>query len=683
MIPGEGGEGVPANEPFDAHVGGGSTPISEANLHNTGRTTSAQQPTPAPLLAGARARAGSSSGNTRSTAARLAGSLQNLPPHRRRRRHHHRTGGASEQVLDAAALQDHLMRRMKLDLGGQQPRAVLVVGESAGGGSGRHTDRVRRRRFGGGNPGGGSDANADDNATTTARRPGAGASTAWTCQACSAENYSDLGATANGRSSGGGGSDICAVCVQHRQWRRPSAADTGACVHGEGGSDGRAENQERQQRRKVAVTLAQIRGLEEPPEPTLTAGEWSVVEAKAFARGNEATVCPICRETFRDESQVILNCSHVFHKACLSSFENFLRARERSCPLCRKVDYQKRATSQGAVAWRQQCARRLQCAYRRHRARRNYRLLLRRHYAAGFGDAARRREFLSGQAAQTAGRLAEALEDRGDSIDRLFGEFDRSLAFSREVFGPVAARTSSPNSSVNVRRRSTGGQVVGNGVPEFVPGKPERDKTLLWNDAWRKAEKRGEDECPICMGSMVPILAREEGPQSKGVIGADQEVRSPSSSEETAGESSASRRDRTTNIGAVEVGGGQGNRGERGGRRVLAVRQQQQREKERCGTNTATTTTDRRGGKEGRERRRRPVEAGDQRQTLLLSCSHVFHKACLEAFEGFNIYDVHLCPVCRQEYESVDPGLLNSSITYHEKLTSSMSGVLTSQERKK
>lgn len=28
---------------------------------------------------------------------------------------------------------------------------------------------------------------------------------------------------------------------------------------------------------------------------------------------------------------------------------------------------------------------------------------------------------------------------------------------------------------------------------------------------------------------------------------------------------------------------------------------------------------------------------------------------CLEAFEGFNIYEVHLCPVCRQEYESVDP----------------------------
>lgn len=72
----------------------------------------------------------------------------------------------------------------------------------------------------------------------------------------------------------------------------------------------------------------------------------------------------------------------------------------------------------GAVAWRQLCARRLQCAYRRHRAVRQYRVLLRRHYAAGLGETLRRREFLSRQAAEGAGKLAAALEHREDSIDR-------------------------------------------------------------------------------------------------------------------------------------------------------------------------------------------------------------------------------------------------------------------------
>lgn len=36
--------------------------------------------------------------------------------------------------------------------------------------------------------------------------------------------------------------------------------------------------------------------------------------------------------------------------------------------------------------------------------------------------------------------------------------------------------------------------------------------------------------------------------------------------------------------------------------------------------------------------------------SMILSCSHVFHHACLSAFEDFNIYEVNLCPVCRQSY---------------------------------
>lgn len=42
----------------------------------------------------------------------------------------------------------------------------------------------------------------------------------------------------------------------------------------------------------------------------------SAVEAKALSRGDgEVATCPICREAFRGEGEVILSCSHVFHKA--------------------------------------------------------------------------------------------------------------------------------------------------------------------------------------------------------------------------------------------------------------------------------------------------------------------------------------------------------------------------------
>ncbi|OQR82061.1 RING finger protein 32-like [Thraustotheca clavata] len=45
------------------------------------------------------------------------------------------------------------------------------------------------------------------------------------------------------------------------------------------------------------------------------------------------------------------------------------------------------------------------------------------------------------------------------------------------------------------------------------------------------------------------------------------------------------------------------------------------------------------------------INAIDSKPMMLLNCSHVFHTDCLNAFESFNIYEVHLCPVCRCNYE--------------------------------
>ncbi|CAM9998157.1 unnamed protein product [Choristocarpus tenellus] len=95
------------------------------------------------------------------------------------------------------------------------------------------------------------------------------------------------------------------------------------------------------------LTLAQMRGLQPPPEHNLSVDEWRDLETKADARGDNLAPCPICREGFHDQEQVILSCSHIFHRKCLSAFERFLRTSERTCPLCRKADYQKRFTSQG------------------------------------------------------------------------------------------------------------------------------------------------------------------------------------------------------------------------------------------------------------------------------------------------------------------------------------------------
>ena len=57
-----------------------------------------------------------------------------------------------------------------------------------------------------------------------------------------------------------------------------------------------------------------------------------------------------------DLSQVILSCSHVFHKNCLQAFERF--SGKKTCPMCRVEQYQTRVIYDGANPYRHKCAAR-------------------------------------------------------------------------------------------------------------------------------------------------------------------------------------------------------------------------------------------------------------------------------------------------------------------------------------
>lgn len=80
-------------------------------------------------------------------------------------------------------------------------------------------------------------------------------------------------------------------------------------------------------------TLAQVRGLVPAPPARLTDSEWAGVEASAAARA--CADCPICREPFHPGAQqVILDCSHVFHRQCIAAFMRHQRLQVRVLPLC-------------------------------------------------------------------------------------------------------------------------------------------------------------------------------------------------------------------------------------------------------------------------------------------------------------------------------------------------------------
>ncbi|XP_063780902.1 RING finger protein 32 isoform X2 [Pseudophryne corroboree] len=44
-------------------------------------------------------------------------------------------------------------------------------------------------------------------------------------------------------------------------------------------------------------------------------------------------------------------------------------------------------------------------------------------------------------------------------------------------------------------------------------------------------------------------------------------------------------------------------------------------------------------------------EHRSHRPAVLLSCSHMFHHACLQAFEDFSVGEFHVCPLCRSPYQ--------------------------------
>lgn len=67
---------------------------------------------------------------------------------------------------------------------------------------------------------------------------------------------------------------------------------------------------------------------------------WQGIKDKAMKRGDKD--CPICYNPYHTHVEVVLlNCSHMFHKCCLDSFEKFDIAKQLCCPMCRHQNYQK------------------------------------------------------------------------------------------------------------------------------------------------------------------------------------------------------------------------------------------------------------------------------------------------------------------------------------------------------
>ncbi|KAM9826938.1 RING finger protein 32 [Neosynchiropus ocellatus] len=215
------------------------------------------------------------------------------------------------------------------------------------------------------------------------------------------------------------------------------------------------------------LTLAQRMGLLPAPPERLSEDAWSQVKIRSVQESESEHPCAICKEAFHLQPQVLLSCSHVFHRACLQSFERF--SRRKCCPMCRTEQYETRVIHDGARLYRNRCATRIQACWRGHTARKRYREI--------------RKTLCPEDKRQRWKILEQKLQELNDCLVRNFhtdtdaflSEIDQSLSSSRRVFQQLERK--------------------------YRPEPKEED----WARIQSQVMSRGVWECPICLTALCSL----------------------------------------------------------------------------------------------------------------------------------------------------------------------------------
>jgi len=220
------------------------------------------------------------------------------------------------------------------------------------------------------------------------------------------------------------------------------------------------------ERKRSHLNLAQRVGLLEKPAPKLTEEEWKGLRKTAVDRGSHLRPCPICCDHFGTQPQVILSCSHVFHSACLKSFEKF--SGNVVCPICRAKDYQAKLIDDGARIFKQRSIVVIQSWFRGYIARKKYFELLDKFPPS---HPLVKRQHLIRKLKQTTKQMVKQVDKKQDALDLLFAQMESNLQLSKMAMEAAEIRG-----------------------------------TLLAPDQWSSAsvewQKRDESDCPICMSNL-------------------------------------------------------------------------------------------------------------------------------------------------------------------------------------
>ncbi|XP_020791294.2 RING finger protein 32 [Boleophthalmus pectinirostris] len=224
---------------------------------------------------------------------------------------------------------------------------------------------------------------------------------------------------------------------------------------------------------QTPLTLAERMGLVAGPVERLTEEQWSLIKVRSVQQRESIYPCAICKEEFHLKPQVLLSCSHVFHRACVQAFEKF--SRQKSCPVCRRQQYKTRVIHDAANLFRHQCATRIQAWWRGYTIRKWYTNAMKTRCPK---EKLLRQRFFE-----------EKLQELNDSFvqychtdtEAFLSDIDHSLSSSRQVFDELERRHMS------------------------MP------KEHHWDRIQSQVIQRGVWDCPICLTALhTPSLTERD-----------------------------------------------------------------------------------------------------------------------------------------------------------------------------
>mmetsp|Transcript_12785 Transcript_12785/g.11598 ORF Transcript_12785/g.11598 Transcript_12785/m.11598 type:complete len:395 (-) Transcript_12785:45-1229(-) len=242
-------------------------------------------------------------------------------------------------------------------------------------------------------------------------------------------------------------------------------------------------------------TLAHMRGLIKAPSKcdVITKDEWDNIEISIAKRFD--AYCPICMSGFNQGCEVLLSCSHIFHQNCLQALEKYMKTGNKSCPICRTNDYQKKITQKGSKAYEIVCCIKIQCVYRGFIARKKYYYLVKQFYHNGNGNVIQRKKFYVNELTNVTNELTKEIDERNNQINDIISSTDVTIAEGKQLdllFESMLQQRQLLNfyqpiqfddySNVDVKLRDY-----------------KSNDNHNWNEIIKKSLTRGFGECAICM----------------------------------------------------------------------------------------------------------------------------------------------------------------------------------------